>query len=440
MQRGDFLIKIKAPALFTKDKTMAHKEPREIRFIFADFHMGEGEKDGKINPLELFNADSEFCHTVDNIMETHGSCGAQLELNLNGDTFDFLRVPFHGRIKAEPTEEAAIEKIKIIFSAHPLVVETWRKFLSRGGKIKFFIGNHDLELVWPNVQNFIRQELSKNQSHNIDSRIEFLFEEIKNGVHISHGNNAEWNSTVRPEKVFLTKRLGQPLNPPLLRHPYGNHLVTDQANVLSRGTKLFKGNWWVGRVEPHRFVILEALAKNKWFALWAIIIWFITPFCHRFSRRWWVRKSASLWTLFRLNWNSLVVAAYNKLRGKDFTDYAKKILAENKNIDVVISAHIHTCILIKTKDNTIMFTGNGSTAYDWEMPKLDLKWKRFRRLEKALRYLAIIRRMFNPKTRHLYAPQKREFISFGICKFFGDGRKEVALMRYDPKEDCLKNI
>lgn len=415
------------------------KEPQEIRFIFADFHMGEGPfKNGKPNPLELFNADLDFCYAINKLLELYGGGSAKLELDLNGDTFDFLRAEYRGRTQAEPTEEASVEKIQKIFAAHPLVIETFRKFLSHNGKIKFFVGNHDLALVWPNVQNFIRQELAKGQNQNIDCQIEFVFEEIKDGAFISHGNNAEFINAVRPEKVFLTKRLGQPLASPLLRHPYGNHLTTDQANVLSRGTKLFRGNQWVGRLEPHGFIFLEALAKNKWFALWAFIIWLITPFRHRFSRRWWVRKSASLRTLFRYNWYSLVATAYNKVRGKDYTAYARKILAENKNIDVVISSHFHTFALHTTKDGTIAFPGNGSTTYDGEIPKPDLKWKRFRWLEKTIKYLAIMRKMFSPKTSHLFAPQKREFLRFGILKFFGGGYKEVHLMRYNMKNDCLE--
>lgn len=422
-----------------KKRHLMQKEPPETYFIFADFHMGEGEKkDGKPNPLELFNADLDFYRAGNKIIELYGAQNAKLVFIFNGDTFDFLRVKYHGRTQAEPTEEAAIEQIQKIFAAHPLVIETFKKFLSRGGKIKFFIGNHDLALVWPNVQNFIRQELAKGQSQNMDCQIEFVFKEIRDGVFISHGNNAEFINAVRPEKVFLTKRLGQPLASPLLRHPYGNHLTTDQANVLSRGTKLFRGNQWVGRLEPHGFIFLEALAKNKWFALWAFLIWLITPFRHRFSRRWWVRKSASLWTLFRYNWYSLAAAAYNKLRGKDYTDYARKILAENKNINVVISAHFHTFALHTTKGRTIAFPGNGSTTYDGEIPRPDLKWKKIRWLEKIIKYLAIMRKMFNPKTRHLYTPQKREFLRFGILKFFGGGHNKVHLMRYNMENDCLE--
>ncbi len=417
------------------------KEPRETYFIFADFHMGEGPfKNGKLNPLELFNADLDFCYAINKILELYRNMAAKLTLVLNGDTFDFLHVEYLGGTKAEPTMKAALEQIKIIFEAHPLVIETFRKFLSRGGRIKFFIGNHDLALVWPNVQNFIRQELGKYLAQNIDRQIKFVFEEIKGGVFISHGNNAEFINAVRPEKAFLTKRLGKPLAAPLLRHPYGNHLTTDQANVLSRGTRLFRGNWWVGRLEPHKFIFFEASIKNKWFALWATILWFITPFRHRFSRRWWVRKSASLWTLFRYNWYSLATTAYNKLRGKNYTEYAKKILAENENINAVISAHIHTFALHVTKDGTIAFPGNGSTTYDGEIPKPILKWKRFRWLEKIIKYLLITREMLNPKTQHLHAPKKREFLSFGICNFFGNGRKKIKLMRYSMENDCLEEI
>lgn len=428
---------------------MAKRTLEENRFVFADMHLGEG----KNNNLEYFEEDEKYCATIRLILEQHR--GEPIVLCQLGDTFDFLAVEYNGKTRAEPTEDAAITQIENIFAAHQKIIDIWRLWLASDGKIKFFIGNHDLALVWPNVQNFIRRELlfgiswwwspEINQfvwSDNIGAwqKIDFIFEEKKNGVFFTHGNNAE-SLHATPKNVFLTKRMGKPLLLPLLRHPYGNHSRTDLANPMTRGSRICNGNYWVGRLEPHWYVYLEAIWKNQWFAINAVILWLIMPIRHRFSRRWWVRKSAGLAKLFLLNLEALLLTLWDTFRGRDYTYYPKNILKDNGDIDVVFIGHVHICRReMHEKYGTYIYPGNWSTTYDVQFPKPDITWKRFRRLEKIIKTILVSRRMFNKKTRHLYTPKKRELYSFAVCRFYKDGYKEVSLLQYNPQRNCLEEL
>lgn len=411
---------------------------KDVYLLFADLHLGEDKK----NNLEYFEATKEFVRTI--ILAVTKYIKHRLTICLLGDTFDFLSVECRGRTRAEETEGAAIEQIEKIFKAHQAVIGILRHFLRCGSKIKFFIGNHDLALVWPKVQDFIRCELTKNinPTKNAREQIEFLFEEKRDGVYLNHGNNAE-ELHATPKNVFLTKRMGKPLPAPLLRHPYGNHLRTDLANTLARGSRICKGNYWVGRLEPHSYVYLESLWnwKKWWFAINAFFLWLIVPLRHRFTRRWWVRKSAGLLTLIRYNVEILFWTILNTLRGKDYTEYPKNILKDNDDIDIIFLGHNHVCRReMHEKYGTYNYVPNWATIYDMKWPHQELKWKRFRRLERIIQWLAAIRKIFSKKYAAEFTPKKRELYGFDVCKFFGNGYKETEHLKYNKQNDTLEEL
>ncbi len=418
------------------------KKIQDIYLVFADMHMGEGKK----NNLEYFEADKEFVRTLGLAMQKHH--GTPLTLCFLGDTFDFLTVEYKDETHAEADEGATVEQIHKIWKAHRAVFAVLRTFLRCGGTIKFFMGNHDLALAFPNVQNYIRRRLTKFMSWAKkmdiwDKRIKFLFEEKRSGIFFTHGNKAEKIHYTSPEKVLLTKRRGKQILTPLLRHPYGSHSRADLGNALARGSRIRAGNYWVGRLEPHSYVYLEAIWKWRqwWFALCAIFLWLVMPLRHRISKRWWVRKSAGLFLLFKYNVRLMFWTILNKLHGVDYTKYPKDILKDNGDIDIVVLAHIHICRReTHGKYGTYIYPGNWSTTYDWEWPRPELKWKRFHRLEKILKTLVSLHKLFGKKTLHIYEPKKRELYSFGVCKFFEDGYKEVGLLRYNPQNDRIEEL
>ncbi len=92
-----------------------------------------------------------------------------IELIFNGDTFDFdniLAVPrdkrtdWLARRRGLASEEwMSVFKMDVIIEAHAELFDGLRAFLAAGNRVVFVAGNHDLELLWPAVQERIRERL-----------------------------------------------------------------------------------------------------------------------------------------------------------------------------------------------------------------------------------------------------------------------------------------
>lgn len=90
--------------------------------------------------------------------------GRPTELVLNGDIFDFDTVaaipdpapfPVSWLERARglsPEAPKSLWKIRLILAHHPRVVDALRAWVADGNTLVFVIGNHDLELHWPQVQ------------------------------------------------------------------------------------------------------------------------------------------------------------------------------------------------------------------------------------------------------------------------------------------------
>src|SRR5262249_33994876 len=86
-----------------------------------------------------------------------------IELILNGDIFDFdsvtavpegeQRVDWLARKRGLASEEwMSVFKIERIIAEHAVWFDALARFLERGHRAVFIIGNHDVELYWPRVQ------------------------------------------------------------------------------------------------------------------------------------------------------------------------------------------------------------------------------------------------------------------------------------------------
>src|SRR5690606_14881208 len=91
--------------------------------------------------------------------------GEEVELVLNGDIFDFdsvMAIPEDAPFRISwlerrrgllPEMEKSLFKIDRILDDHPVWVQALRRFVMCGHRVVFVIGNHDLELHWPQVQS-----------------------------------------------------------------------------------------------------------------------------------------------------------------------------------------------------------------------------------------------------------------------------------------------
>lgn len=139
--------------------------------IVSDLHLCEAEPVNPKFPLwkkfktRQFFFDDTFAKFLKHIQEKAN--GQPVELILNGDIFDFDSVmsmpekpPFRIQWLEEkrglfPRPERAKFKIQVILKHHSAWVEALRDFILAGNRAVFVLGNHDLELHFPEVQTEI---------------------------------------------------------------------------------------------------------------------------------------------------------------------------------------------------------------------------------------------------------------------------------------------
>lgn len=125
-----------------------------------------------------------------------------IDLVLNGDTFDFLKCPYLKNGKRtytrHITKEVSLAKLQLIYNAHGKVFDALSKFVrSKHRNLYFTFGNHDLDLVYPEVQAEIKKILRR--SHNVH----FVIKYHSHGVYAEHGMQYDHLNKVDFKKLYL---------------------------------------------------------------------------------------------------------------------------------------------------------------------------------------------------------------------------------------------
>ncbi len=192
-------------------------------YVVSDLHLGTGQL-----PQEDFRADRKFGDFLRHITNDFSTC---VELLVLGDAFDFPQVLSNTNDQTrEPdvgsSELESIDKIKKIISGHPVFFDNLKLFLSNGNTVRFIRGNHDVDLIWPGVQEVIRKAV--NASCAADA---LVFEPShvyrKNGVHLEHGNQYDsTNCFKNPDAPFVATTS----TPKRLERCWGTYLVETVVN------------------------------------------------------------------------------------------------------------------------------------------------------------------------------------------------------------------
>lgn len=172
--------------------------------IISDLHLCEAEPENPKFPLwKKFKTRQFFYDDVfENFLKhcEEKSQGAAVELVLNGDIFDFdsvLNLPqepvFHvSWIERHrglyPREERSRYKIEVILKDHAEFVRALREFIVRGNRVVFVMGNHDLELHYPEVQEEILRHLRLPEHKKQQVRFVEWFYISNQDTLIEHGN------------------------------------------------------------------------------------------------------------------------------------------------------------------------------------------------------------------------------------------------------------
>lgn len=172
--------------------------------ILSDLHLTEAEAIHPRFPLWKKYKTREFFFDDafgDFLVELEKRSGGELvELILNGDIFDFdsvLAVPERPAFRISslerkrglfPRPERSQFKIQVITEHHAEFFWHLKAFLRRGHRVVFIIGNHDVELHFPEVQAHILDVIDPDEKAR--GRIRFCewFYISNNDTLIEHGN------------------------------------------------------------------------------------------------------------------------------------------------------------------------------------------------------------------------------------------------------------
>ncbi len=124
-----------------------------------------------------------------------------VDLVFNGDTFDFLKTACDGTYPRHITADMALGKAETIARAHPRFFEGVSEFLSHRQAprhVHFVVGNHDAELLFPEVQRYLRGLTRQGRAVHFPG-----FELDFGAVHIEHGSQLDPMFAMNPDELFV---------------------------------------------------------------------------------------------------------------------------------------------------------------------------------------------------------------------------------------------
>ena len=244
--------------------------------VLSDIHLGAGVVfNGTRNPLEDFHYDKELVDLIQ-YYQKGDYAKQEVELIINGDLFDFLAVPYVKYFDDEYwSEEASLEKLKIMINAHREVVDALVEFSSmKKKKLVYIIGNHDGEMFLPKVRKYFSDlflvEGKKNIKILVDKN-EYI--PIK-GIVLMHGHEYERANRIDHDKCIQKRKGGKKYFIP----PWGSLYV---CRVINR---FKKQRTYVNAVRPVKKFIINGLIYDTLFTIRfifsSIVYFFLVRFVH----------------------------------------------------------------------------------------------------------------------------------------------------------------
>lgn len=321
--------------------------------VISDLHLGAGPTvNNRKNHLEDFHYDRELIEFVDYYSHGH-YYEREVELIINGDFFDLLAVPFVRFFDDEYwSEEAALEKLKMITSAHEDVIASLVNFVSYAeNKLTYILGNHDSELILPRLQEFFYHLFPTEYRARVvilPFNPEGYFPE--NGVMIKHGHEYEL------AHLFSEKNLIKSSDQRLyFVPPWGSYYVTRVIN------KFKESRDYINAVRPINKFMINGLIYDTLFTLrfaFSNMIYFLmVRFLFIFQQN---KKMKEIWENLKVD-----MALF-----KDYESMTQDFLIENSHIHALIVGHTHDPIFREYDDGSIFInTGTWTKMYNLDFGK-----------------------------------------------------------------------
>ena len=202
--------------------------------IVSDLHMTAGydPRTGTFDPNEDFFYDSTFGRFVDHLIARTSTEPRRWRLVLLGDLFDFLQVEVQEEHVLGVTSSATTcVKLDIIARGHPGFFAALGRFVAAGNRVEIVIGNHDVELIWPEVQARFKELVVAQTPTEVDSRITFhpWFFYLPGMVYAEHGHQYD---AVNAFATVMRPLL--PSQPDRIELPLGSFFVLYLFNDIER--------------------------------------------------------------------------------------------------------------------------------------------------------------------------------------------------------------
>lgn len=295
-----------------------------LRIVVSDLHLGTGAPQGKLNPHEDFYEDERFVELISHYDALAGE-QCEVELILNGDIFDLLKVRIDGKWPVEITEEIATDKLRQCLDGHPRFVLALRRFVGRTHRrIVYLPGNHDLDMLFNEPQELFRRYVAPAE---LGERVRFVTESdtyyLPEGIQIRHGHQLERIHRVDYARLFRKRRDGKLV----LDLPYGSLWILEVMNPA----KEVRNN--IDRILPLKLFILGSLFLDPRFGF----RFMARSFFHLLRRR---IFGFHLWRQRLLNLPRVLREEVFAMGGYD--EAAERQLRKLRGVHTLIIGHSHS--------------------------------------------------------------------------------------------------
>lgn len=248
------------------------------KIVVGDLHLGEGKRnwDGSFNILEDFTVDHRFVELLDHYSKAY-DC---VELVLNGNFFEMLRSRAVADYPDIVFETYAQELVRVAMDGHPEVIAALRRFMQTPeNTLIYILGEADVGVLWPKVQEEIRNRISH--------RIQFFSDYyLESGIYIQHGHQFESMYVLDKDAPF--KEVD---GLKVLKLPWGAFFNAHFIQPLRRIRPQFY------RVRPMRNYLMWAFLFETRF-LMRVVAQFVKMLFSAGSRR--LYPGSSLFTIFKI--------------------------------------------------------------------------------------------------------------------------------------------
>lgn len=360
-----------------------------LRIVLSDLHLGTGIRKGELNPFEDFVYDEHFAELVAHYDAQAGG-RAEVELILNGDIFDLLKVKVEGVWPTEITPDIATEKLRQCLEGHPRFVLALRRFLAKPHRrIVYLPGNHDLDMWLSAPQELFRRYVAPGR---LGERVHFITNSdtyyLPEGIQVRHGHQLEHIHRVDYTEMTRKRRDGSEI----LDLPWGSLWILDVLNP-AKGERSH-----IDRIHPFRRFILGSLLFDTWFALRFVFKSVLHYLRHR---------------LFTIHaWNQRLRRLPSMLRDEifaigGFDEAATRALQRVRGVHTLIVGHSHAPRFRSLPDGKVLI----NTGTWMNMINLDLQ--------------------------HL---GQNAGLTYALIEYGDDGRPRTSLMRWNGSRPACETI